>query len=137
MVEKWRRDATEDADAVWKALSDKTRREILDFLRDGPRSTTEIVSRFPRLTRFGVMKHLDVLREAGLVHTRAAGRQRINSINVVPIRRIYERWATDYQDLWASLLTDIQRAAESRSAAASTSGAPSSNLAPPSNESRR
>ena len=56
-------------DPVWKALSDPTRRAILDLLRDGPRKTTEIVESFPHLTRFGVMKHLDVLREAQLVQT--------------------------------------------------------------------
>ena len=56
-----------DLDHVWKALADPTRRQILDVLRDGPRLTTEIVEQFPNLSRFGVMKHLDVLREAGLV----------------------------------------------------------------------
>jgi len=52
----------DELDIVWKALSDPTRRAILDLLRDGPRTTTEIVESFPQLTRFGVMKHLDVLR---------------------------------------------------------------------------
>jgi len=51
-----------DLDGVWKALSDPTRRAILDLLRRGPRTTTAIVEAFPRLTRFGVMKHIDVLR---------------------------------------------------------------------------
>ena len=59
-----------DLDPVWKALSDPTRRAILDLLRDQPRMTTEIVDTFPHLTRFGVMKHLEALREAGLVNTR-------------------------------------------------------------------
>ena len=54
--------APDPLDDVWKALSDPTRRRILDLLRNGPRRTTEIVEAFPRLTRFGVMKHLDVLR---------------------------------------------------------------------------
>jgi DNA-binding transcriptional ArsR family regulator len=60
---------TGDLDAVWKALSDPTRRAILDLLRQGPRTTTEIVDAFRHMTRFGVMKHIDVLREAGLVNT--------------------------------------------------------------------
>ena len=61
----------DELDPVWKALSDATRRAILDFLRDRPRTTTEIVETFPHLSRFGVMKHLDVLRQAHLVqHTR-------------------------------------------------------------------
>ncbi len=59
----------EQMDAVWKALSDPTRRAILDLLRQGPRLTTEIVDSFPEMTRFGVMKHLDVLRNAGLVNS--------------------------------------------------------------------
>ena len=101
-------------DSVWKALSDPTRREILDSLRGGALTTTEIVSLFPNLTRFGVMKHLDVLREAGLVNTRAEGRRRLNSLNVVPIRQIYERWVSGFQDLWASQLVDLKRSLEGK-----------------------
>lgn len=101
-----------ELDPVWKALSDPTRRTILDILRDGPRTTTEIVERFPRLTRFAVMKHLDVLREAGLVQTRELGRQRMNSLNAVPIRRIYERWVSRFQELWSSELLRIKELAE-------------------------
>jgi len=99
-------------DRIWKALADATRREILDLLRDGPRNTTEIVEQFPKLTRFGVMKHIDVLRQAGLINTRAEGRRRVNSINVVPIRQVYERWVSKYEDLWASKLTGLKRSLE-------------------------
>jgi DNA-binding transcriptional ArsR family regulator len=99
-------------DAVWKALSDPTRRAILDLLRDRPRTTTEIVERFPKLTRFGVMKHIEVLRQAELVHTREAGRQRVNSLNVVPIREIYERWVGPFQEFWSSELLRIKDIAE-------------------------
>lgn len=108
---------TDELDGVWKALSDPTRRALLDVLKLGPRTTTELVERFPALTRFGVMKHIDVLREAGLVHTRTEGRKRINSINVIPIRRIYERWVSGFEDLWASQLTSLKRDLE-------TDGAP-------------
>ena len=73
----------DELDGVWKALSDNTRRSILDLLRQGPRTTTEIVEAFPHLSRFGIMKHIDVPREAGLIHTREERRQRINSLNVV------------------------------------------------------
>ncbi|HSH15677.1 MAG TPA: helix-turn-helix domain-containing protein, partial [Verrucomicrobiae bacterium] len=62
--------AGDDLDGVWKALSDPTRRSILDRLRAGPCTTTEIVEDFPALTRFGVMKHIEVLRQAGLIQTR-------------------------------------------------------------------
>lgn len=102
----------DNLDPVWKALSDPTRRAILDFLRDCPRTTTEIVEPFRHLTRFGVMKHLDVLREAHLVQTREAGRQRVNSLNVVPIRQIYERWVGPFQELWSGELLRIKETAE-------------------------
>ena len=95
-------------DDVWKALADPTRRAILDLLRNGPRTTTEIVEAFPNLTRFGVMKHIDVLRQANLVNTREEGRQRVNSLNAVPIRKIYERWVSRYEGFWADNLLRIQ-----------------------------
>jgi DNA-binding transcriptional ArsR family regulator len=106
----------DDLDNVWKALSDNTRRSILDLLRQGPRTTTEIVEAFPHLSRFGVMKHIEVLREADLVHTREERRQRINSLNVVPIRRIYERWVGHFEELWSSHLLRIKEDAEARTA---------------------
>jgi DNA-binding transcriptional ArsR family regulator len=107
--------AGDDLDGVWKALSDKTRRSILDLLRQGPRTTTEIVEAFPQLSRFGVMKHMDVLRKAGLIQTREERRQRINSLNVVPIRQIYERWVGKFEALWSSRLLRIKEEAEERS----------------------
>ena len=97
-----------DLDAVWKALSDPTRRAILDLLHKEPRRTTQIVEAFPELSRFGVMKHIDVLRDAGLVTTREEGRQRVNSLNVVPIRQIYERWVSRYQEFWADSLLRLK-----------------------------
>lgn len=103
---------TGELDPVWKALSDSTRREILDYLRDGPRSTTEVVERFPQLSRFGVMKHLDVLRAAGLVNTRREGRRRVNSLNAAPIRRILERWISKYEAYWANTLLRVKEEAE-------------------------
>ena len=99
-------------DPVWKALSDPTRRAILDLLRDRPRTTTAIVDTFPHLTRFGVMKHIEALRDAGLVNTREDGRQRVNSLNVFPIRQIYERWVSPFQEMWASQLLGIKTLAE-------------------------
>ena len=104
--------SADELDAVWKALSDSTRRSILDLLRRGPRTTTEIVEAFPYLSRFGVMKHIEVLREANLIHTREESRQRINSLNVVPIRQIYERWVGRFEELWASQLLRVKEDAE-------------------------
>jgi DNA-binding transcriptional ArsR family regulator len=102
----------DDLDPVWKALSDPTRRAILDLLRQGPRRTTEIVDAFPHLSRFGVMKHIEVLRGAGLINTREEGRQRVNSLNAVPIRRIYERWVSRYEGSWADTLLRLKHDVE-------------------------
>lgn len=102
----------DDLDAVWKALSDPTRRAILDQLRKGPRTTTEIVESYPHLSRFGVMKHLDVLRQASLVVTEEVGRQRVNSLNAVPIREIYERWVSPFQEHWANQLLRLKEMLE-------------------------
>ena len=104
----------DELDRVWKALSDSTRRSILDLLRQGPRTTTQIVDAFPHVSRFGAMKHIDVLREADLIHTREESRQRINSLNVVPIRQIYERWVGRFEELWASHLLRIKEDAEAK-----------------------
>lgn len=102
----------EDNDQIWKALSDPTRRSILDALRKGSKTTTEIVEVFPGMTRHAVMKHIDVLRNAGLIVTHEDGRRRVNSLNSVPIRRIYERWMGPFAELWSSTLLRIKDDAE-------------------------
>ncbi len=100
-------------DHIWKALADPTRRELLDLMRDGPRPTTDLVEAFPHLSRFAVMKHLDVLREAGLVITRSEGRRRINSLNAAPLRDVIERWIGKYESYWANSLLRVKDSAES------------------------
>jgi len=110
-----------DNDAIWKALADPTRRAILDCLRDGPKQTTELVDEFPDLSRFGVMKHIDVLREAGLVTTRSEGRRRINSLNAAPLRDVIERWIGKYEGYWANTMLRVKESAESGSKAKSKS----------------
>lgn len=102
----------EKHDRIWKALSDETRREILDLLRDGPQQTTTIVKAFPQLSRFGVMKHLDILRQAGLVSTRTDGRKRINSLNASPLRDVIERWIGKYEAYWANTILRVKETAE-------------------------
>ncbi len=101
-----------DDDIVWKALSDPTRRKILDLLRDGPKTTTEIVEAFPGMTRHAVMKHIDMLRKAKLINTTKDGRKRENSLNAVPIRQIYERWLGPFAELWSSTLLRVKEDAE-------------------------
>ena len=103
----------DELDKVWKALSDATRRSILDLLRGGPKTTTEIVAEFPDMTRFAVMKHMDVLRDADLIITRSEGRRRVNSLNAIPIRRIYERWMGPFSELWSSTLLRLKDDLES------------------------
>ncbi len=99
-------------DRIWKALADKTRRRILKLLRERPLGTTEIVEAIPQLSRFGVMKHLGVLRNAGLVKVREDGPRRVNTLNVVPIREIYDELVSGYEDVWAGQLTDLKRELE-------------------------
>ena len=102
-------------DRVFKALGDPTRRAILDLLRDGPKATTEIVGEFPEMTRFGVMKHLGLLEDAGLVVSRKDGRTRWNHLNAVPLRMIYERWVSKYEDQWAGSLVRLKNKMENKS----------------------
>jgi DNA-binding transcriptional ArsR family regulator len=99
-------------DEVFKALADPTRRSLLDelFERDGqPLSALE--GRLP-MTRFGVMKHLRVLEDAGLVTTRRRGREKLHFLNPVPIRLIYDRWVSKYAEPWAATLTGLKERLE-------------------------
>lgn len=97
-------------DRVWRALGDATRRKILDRLRRKARTVGELCEGFaPAISRFGVMKHLRVLRKAGLVVARRQGRQTWNHLNAVPLRRIYDRWVTRYESLWAGRLLSLER----------------------------
>ena len=101
-----------DNDAVFKALADPTRRFLLDLLfkRDG-RTLTELESELA-MTRFGVMKHLRVLEDAGLVVTRRSGREKLHFLNPVPIRLIHDRWIDKYTERSVAALTDLKRALE-------------------------
>ena len=92
-------------DAVFRALADPTRRELLDelFRRDG-QSLGELEERLP-MTRFGVMKHLKVLERAGLMTTRRRGRQKLHFLNPVPIRLVHDRWVSKYTEPWAAMLS--------------------------------
>jgi uncharacterized protein YndB with AHSA1/START domain/predicted transcriptional regulator len=99
-------------ESVFRALSNPTRRRLLDLLfeRDG-RTVTELESKLP-MTRFGVMKHLRVLEEAGLVATRKVGRERLHYLNPVPIQLISDRWINKYSAARASALADLKTALE-------------------------
>jgi DNA-binding transcriptional ArsR family regulator len=101
-------------DAVFRALVDPTRRRLLDALREGDQTTSELVALVPEMSRFGVMDHLRVLADAGLVIARREGRERINSLNPVPIRRLYERWMRPYAEGVAIELLRLEAAATDR-----------------------
>jgi DNA-binding transcriptional ArsR family regulator len=101
----------DDLAPLWKALSDPTRREILDLLRARPRTTGELAEAFPS-TRFAVMKHLEVLVEAGLVVSRKQGRERWNHLNAQPLQTLYERWVRPYEAHWAVGLLRLKELAE-------------------------
>jgi len=101
-----------DDDLVFKALADPTRRYLLDrlFERDG-RTLTELELDL-EMTRFGVMKHLRVLEDAGLVVSRRAGREKHHFLNPVPIRLIHDRWIDKYTERHASALADLKNELE-------------------------
>jgi DNA-binding transcriptional ArsR family regulator len=97
-----------DDDRVFKALADPTRRLLLDllFARDG-RTLTELESSV-EMTRYGVMKHLRVLEDAGLVIARRTGREKHHFLNPVPIRLIHDRWIGKYTEHRVAALTDLK-----------------------------
>ena len=93
-------------DEVFKALADPTRRSLLDELfREDGQTLSALEERLP-MTRFGVMKHLKVLEEAGLVVTQRRGREKLHFLNPVPIRLVHDRWVSKYAEPWAA---DAQR----------------------------
>ncbi|TAL01354.1 MAG: ArsR family transcriptional regulator [Rhodospirillaceae bacterium] len=103
-----------DDDRVFKALGDATRRFLLDLLfkRDG-RTLSELEAELT-MTRFGVMKHLRVLENAGLVITRRAGREKLHFLNPVPVRLIHDRWIDKYTERQVSTLVDMKTTLESK-----------------------
>src|SRR4051794_33380710 len=101
-------------DDVFRALADPTRRSLLDELfRDDGQTLSALEERLP-MTRFGVMKHLKVLEEAGLVVTRRRGREKLHFLNPVPIRLVHDRWVSKYAEPWAAALTGLKRELEEK-----------------------
>ncbi|HEY4452057.1 MAG TPA: metalloregulator ArsR/SmtB family transcription factor [Solirubrobacteraceae bacterium] len=99
-------------DAIFKALADPTRRELLDELfREDGQTLSALEERLP-MTRFGVMKHLKVLEEAGLVATRRRGREKLHFLNAVPIRLVHDRWVSKYAEPWVAALSDLKNSIE-------------------------
>ena len=98
----------DDDDTVFRALADPTRRHLLDslFERDG-KTLTELESDLA-MTRFGVMKHLKLLEEAGLVVTKRQGREKLHFLNAVPIRQIHNRWIDKFTERRVTALLDLK-----------------------------
>ncbi len=95
-------------DEIFKALADPTRRALLDelFRKDG-QPLRDLEARFP-MSRYGVMKHLRLLEEAGLVVTRKRGREKLHFLNPVPIRLVHDRWVSKYSEPIVAALSGLK-----------------------------
>jgi DNA-binding transcriptional ArsR family regulator len=85
---------------------------MLDLLAERPRTTGELATAFPKLSRFAVMKHLAVLQSAGLLIITRDGRKRWNAMNAAPLRDVLRRWVRKNEQVWADVLLNIRDAAE-------------------------
>ena len=101
-----------DDNQVFKALADPTRRLLLDALYERDGQTLTELGEGRDMTRFGVMKHLRLLEEAGLVATRRSGREKLHFLNPVPIRLIHDRWIDKYTEPWVAVLSDLKHRLE-------------------------
>ena len=101
-----------DEDLVFKALADSSRRFLLDLLHKRDGQTLGELEWELEMTRFGVMKHLKVLEEAGLIVTRREGREKLHYLNAVPIRLIHDRWIDKYKERELSALADLKTTLE-------------------------
>jgi DNA-binding transcriptional ArsR family regulator len=96
-------------DEVFRALNDSSRRLLLDRLYDQDGQTlTELCQHLPEMTRYGVMNHLTVLAEGGLIATRKVGRKKHHYLNPVPIRLVHDRWINKYTEPWVGALADLK-----------------------------
>src|SRR6476661_11062323 len=99
-------------DDVFKALSDPTRRDLLDELfREDGQSLSALEARFS-MSRFGIAKHLRILEDAGLVVARRRGREKLHFLNPVPIRLVHDRWVRKYAEDWAAGRSDLKHKLE-------------------------
>ena len=97
---------------MFRALADPTRRSLLDELyREDGQTLNALEARFP-MTRFGVMKHLKQLEEAGLVVTKRKGREKLHFLNPVPIRLVHDRWVHKFAEPWVATLSDLKQRLE-------------------------
>jgi DNA-binding transcriptional ArsR family regulator len=97
-------------EAVFRALADPSRRRLLDELfRNDGQTLTQLLAHLPSMTRFGVMKHLRILEDAGLMTTRKAGREKLHYLNPIPIRLVHDRWISKYAEPWVGAMGALKR----------------------------
>ncbi|RPF53254.1 SRPBCC domain-containing protein [Aquisalibacillus elongatus] len=101
-----------DITLVFKALAHPVRRRILDHIKHHPSTTGELVSRFPDISRYAVMKHLRTLEDSQLLLSRKEGRSRINYLNVVPLQTVHNRWVSQYEELQSHNLLSLKNQIE-------------------------
>jgi DNA-binding transcriptional ArsR family regulator len=106
-------EAVEEMDAVFRALADPTRRLLLDalFTEDG-QSAGQLCAQVPEMTRFGVMKHVGVLEDAGLVTSSREGRSKLHYLNPVPIGLVADRWISKYAAPFTHALVGLKKGLE-------------------------
>jgi len=102
----------ESMDRVFRALADKNRRRMLDVVKNEPGCNVNTVCSHFAMSRIGVMKHLKILEEAGLLIARKEGRHRRLFINAVPLQLICDRWTSEYGALWGKRLTRLKHYVE-------------------------
>lgn len=95
-------------DAVFQALAHQARRGILDIVKDDPGCTVGDVCAHFTMSRIGVIKHIRVLEDAGLLLSEKQGRERRLHFNVAPIQIIHDRWSDEYSGFWAGALADLK-----------------------------
>jgi DNA-binding transcriptional ArsR family regulator len=98
--------------AVFHALADPTRREILNLLRSAERSAGDLADRFP-VSRPAVSRHLRVLRRAGLVNHRKEAQSRLYRLEPAALREV-DRWLDNYRVFWTARMQDLKRYVEER-----------------------
>jgi DNA-binding transcriptional ArsR family regulator len=99
-------------DKVFRALADPTRRKLLDELYEEDGQTLTALERRLPMSRIGVMKHLRILEDAGLVTTKRRGREKLHFLNPIPIRLVHDRWVSKFAEPWAATLTGLKKRLE-------------------------
>jgi predicted transcriptional regulator len=102
----------DEMDALFHALSHADRRHMLDIVRNMPGCSVNDVTKYFKISRIAVLKHLQVLEKARLILSRKTGRVRSLYFNAAPIQMIYDRWTTEYSKFWASTVTDLKYVTE-------------------------